>query len=268
MDVLKKSNNNNNSTTGLSRKKYPAQFVFKIPSKSTYEITGISKDPTQSNSAVEIYFQVGKDNVYDRVLVDLLIEIMNEPLYNQIRTKDQFGYHVSCDSRWTSGIIGIQIVVVSSIKTVNEIKDRIEKFLIDFRQILIDLTDDDFIGHVIGLANEKLNMFNSLSEETSHLWEEIRNGRYQWEVDRDEVICLKTITKEHVLKAYDNWISPVNKTTRRQLIVKVVANEGPSSKSVERLPKEISIEDAESYNDNCVKAFHAFCKQQTFGRIY
>jgi len=116
---------------GLSRKKYPSNFVLKLPPKSI-ELACVAKNPTESNSAVELYLQVGKDNTRDRVMVDLLVEIMYEPIYNQIRTKDQFGYHVACDSRWTNGVIGIHISVVSAIKTEKEIKDRIERFLIEF----------------------------------------------------------------------------------------------------------------------------------------
>mmetsp|Transcript_20206 Transcript_20206/g.22711 ORF Transcript_20206/g.22711 Transcript_20206/m.22711 type:complete len:1237 (-) Transcript_20206:127-3837(-) len=257
--MLKKSCSGNCS---LSRKKYPSQFVLKLPPK-TYELTCVTKDPTESNAAVEIYLQVGKDNVNDRVMVDLLMEIMNEPLYNQIRTKDQFGYHVSCDSRWTNGVIGIHISVVSAVKTVKEIKDRIERFLFEFRQTLLDMSKEDFMGHLVGLAKEKLNMFNSLSEETSHIWGEIRDGRYVWEMEIIELRYLKSITKEQTLKAYDQWIFPENKK-RRQLIVQVVASEGPASFG----RPDVNADGAEKYIDSCVDSFHAFCKHQTFGKIY
>ena len=65
------------------------------------------KDP---NTAVEVYFQFGKDDnspsaVRPRVLVDVLEQILEEPLYNQIRTKDQFGYIVYCGARWTCKLI-------------------------------------------------------------------------------------------------------------------------------------------------------------------
>lgn len=247
---------------GLSRKKYASQFVLKLPPKTT-EVTCVAKNPTETNSAVEVYLQVGKDNTRDRVMVDLLTEIMYEPLYNEIRTKDQFGYDVSCDSRWTNGVIGIHFSVVSAIKTVQEIRDRIERFLVEFRQTLVDMTDEAFLGHMVGLAKDKLNMFNSLSEATASLWDEIRDGRYLWEAHREEVICLKSITKEETLKAYDQWISPKN-SKLRQVIVKVVASEGPAA--AER--PNVTCEEAEKHNDGCVESFHAFCKHQTFGKIY
>jgi len=259
LDRLRKSCSGN---CGLSRKKYPGRLVLRMPPK-TKELTCVSKNPTESNSAVEVYFQVGKDNTNDRVMVDLLIEMMYEPIYNQIRTKDQFGYHVACDSRWTDGVIGIHVCVVSAIKTVGEITERIERFLREFRQTLADMTHETFMGHMVGLAKEKLNMYNALSEETSDLWKEIRDGRYLWESHREEVICLKAITKDQALKAYDEWISPEN-SKLRQLVVQAVASEGPAS--VGR--PDVKFDEAEKFNESCVESFHAFCKRQTFGKIY
>ena len=259
LNLLKKSCTGN---CGLSRKKYPSQFVLKLPPKTT-ELTCVAKNPTEKNAAVEVYLQVGKDNTKDRVMVDLLTEIMYEPLYDQIRTKDQFGYSVSCDSRWTNGVIGIHFSVVSAVKTVEEIRDRIKRFLIEFRQTLAGMTDEMFMGNLVGLAKEKLNMFNSLSEATGCLWDEIRDGRYLWEAHREEVICLKTITKEETIKAYDKWISPENSKIGN-VIVRVVASEGPASAA----RPDVKCEEAEAHNDSCVEAFHAFCKHQTFGKIY
>jgi nardilysin len=261
LEILQKSNHAEGNG-GLPKKKYPGQPVLQLPPK-VYSLTCAAKDPTEANSAVEVYFQISKDNTFDRVMVDLLVEIMYEPLYNQIRTKDQFGYHVSCDSRWTNGVIGMIFCVVTPSKTAQETEDRIEKFLTDFRQTLADMSADDFLEHLVGLAKEKLNMFHSLSEETDHFWSEIRDGRYSWEVEREEVICLKTITKEQTLKAYDQWLFPESKK-RRKLVVKVIASEGSSSAG----RPDVKIDDVEDYNDDQVNACHEFCKNQVYGKIY
>lgn len=263
LELLRKSApSGSNGNAGLTRKKYPSQFVLQLPPKQL-DIVCAAKDPTESNTAVELYIQVGKDNLADRVMVDLLMEILYEPIYNQLRTKDQFGYDVSCASRWTHGIIGMVFCVVTPSKTAEETKDRIEKFLLDYRQKVVDMSTDDFLEVMIGLASDKLNMFNSLSEETGHYWSEIREARYSWEDHREEVLHLKTITKEETLKAYDKWLSPENKK-RRQMTIKVVAGEGPAA--VGR--PEVTSEDIEDYNDKCVEAIHKQCKQQTFGRVY
>jgi nardilysin len=82
----------------------------------------------------------------------LLMEMIYEPLYDQIRTKDQFGYDVSCDSRWTNGVIGMQFQVAASSKTAQQAKDHIENFLIDYHQTLADMTPANFMEHLAGVA--------------------------------------------------------------------------------------------------------------------
>jgi len=47
----------------------------------------------------------------------MLVQLMAEPLFDQIRTKDQFGYSVSCDSRWTHGVMGIYFSIATVSKS-------------------------------------------------------------------------------------------------------------------------------------------------------
>ena len=249
-----------NATSGLPRKKYPTQFVLQLPARQL-EVISPSKDITEPNTAVEVYIQVGKDNVADRVMIDMLVEILYEPMYTQLRTKDQFGYDVSCASRWTHGIVGILFCVVTPSKTAEETRARIDQFLQDYRQTIENMKDDEFMEIMVGLANDKLNMFNSMPEETNHYWGEITEHRYQWEDHREEVVHLKSITKEMTLKAYDEWL--LNKK-RKQLTVCVIAGEGPASNA----RPDVKSEDVSEFNDNAVKEIHTACKNQTYGRVY
>ena len=251
-------------TPGLQRKKYPAQLVTRIP-ESTSTLTVPNKDPTDPNTAVEIYIQVGKDNLPERVMLDVLSELLYEPMYDQIRTKDQFGYSVSCDSRWTNGVMGMYFQVVTASKTAKEATDRVDQFLRDHRKELENMTQEKFFEHIVGLAHHKLEMYNSLSEETSAFWSEIRDGRFAWEVNRDEAIHLSTINKEEALKAYDNWLHPDN-PRRRMLIIQVVSRfeESPASKGCPTI-QDGGVGD---FIDDAVSGFVKYCKGQTFGRIY
>jgi secreted Zn-dependent insulinase-like peptidase len=263
LDLLRKSAPEGiDGLGGLPRKKYPAQFVLQLP-PTQLEIISPSKDTAETNTAVEVYIQVGKDNIADRVMVDLLVEILYEPMYAQLRTKDQFGYDVSCASRWTHGVIGIVFCVVTPSKTAEETRARIDRFLLEYRETVESMDPKEFTEIMIGLANDKLNMFNSMPEETNHYWGEIRERRYQWEDHRLEVLHLKSITKEMTLKAYDEWLSPNNKK-RKQLTVCVIAGEGEASAG----RPDVKAEDVSEFNDAAVNAIHTACKNQTYGRIY
>ena len=102
----------------LPRKKLFYQYVSKLPlSEKPVLVCAPSKDLESGNTAVEIYFQIGKDSLADRVIIDMLIQLMNEPLYTQLRTKESYGYRVSCDSRWSVGVMGIKFIVVTASKS-------------------------------------------------------------------------------------------------------------------------------------------------------
>lgn len=257
---------------GLSKKKYPPQPVAKIPlSTGIPKVILPSKDLMDPNTAVELYIQIGKDNIKDQVMVDLLTEMMSEPLYNQVRTKDQFGYDVSCDTRWTNGVIGIYFRIVTCSKSAEEATNRLEQFLRDYRQELHDMSAKEFMEQMVGLANQKLDMFNSLTEETDHLWGEIRDGRYKWQVNREEVLVLRNITHKQALKAYDAWLYPGKDgdkkitTKRRIFVVEVVSGvDGPSSIGRPRVKPEEIVE----FIDSQVSEYRARCKNQTWGKIY
>ena len=123
----------------------------------------------------------------------------------------------------------------------------------------------DLIKNVVALAKQKLDMFNSLGEETDHYWSEIRDGRYLWDAEREEVICLRSFTKEEVLKAYDEWLAPGSKT-RRKLAVKVICSEGDAAAGRPETPQNM---DVSEFNGICIKEFHSkHCKNQTYGKIY
>ena len=71
----------------LPEEEYPQETLIQLPLSSgdSYTITVPTKDATESNTAVEVYFQVSKDEVKKRVLVDLLEHVLYEPLFDQVR---------------------------------------------------------------------------------------------------------------------------------------------------------------------------------------
>ena len=73
---------------GLARKLHPKQQVSVVPQRENEHLIAPTLDPNEANTAVEVYFQCGKDDVRERVIVDLLMEIMYEPMFNQLRTKE------------------------------------------------------------------------------------------------------------------------------------------------------------------------------------
>jgi hypothetical protein len=53
-------------------------------------------------------------DVRQRALLDLADQLIYEPCYDTLRTKEQLGYTVSSGSRLTHGVLGFCVVVVSA----------------------------------------------------------------------------------------------------------------------------------------------------------
>ena len=89
-DIISTAITCNCNLVGIPRKKLPSKLVIKAPPVIDHHlIVAPTLDPKDSNTAVEVYFQIGKDDLSNRVLIDLLAHILDEPLYNQLRTKEQ-----------------------------------------------------------------------------------------------------------------------------------------------------------------------------------
>jgi secreted Zn-dependent insulinase-like peptidase len=130
------------------------------------------------------------------------------------------------------------------------------------------MKDDDFMEHLVGLAKNKLDMHNSLSEESDSLWAEIRDGRYEWQHPRNEAVCLRSITKEQVLASYDEWLLPTstngNPRQRRMFAVHIIGT-GEGSASFGR--PEIDDSALGNHIDEMIQSFHRSIGYATWGKI-
>ena len=75
-------------------------------------------------------------------------------------------------------------------------------------------------------------------------------------------MCLRNISKEEVMKAFDEWLHPNKK--RRMLVVQVIGN-GETEASAGR--PRVEQDQLGEFALEQVTKFRASCKTQTWGRI-
>ena len=80
------------------------------------------------SSCAEIYMQCGPQNDHSNTYVDLVAQILTEPCYNYLRTKEQLGYIVFSGSRKVNSATGIRVIVQST-KHPSFVEEKIEEFL-------------------------------------------------------------------------------------------------------------------------------------------
>ncbi|OQR89764.1 nardilysin [Achlya hypogyna] len=169
-----------------------------------------------TNTCVETYFQLGPRTVLDHAYANVLRQIMREPLYHDLRTVHQIGYHVGCYVRVTHHVLGFSVVVESSAYNASDVALRIDDFLHNtFRSVLRGLTDDDVADHVrIRQASWQH------ATPPADFWGEITAGRLEFNVNEQYILALGTVTRCELLRRYDSWF--VHPSTTRKLRVHVV----------------------------------------------
>ena len=111
-------------------------------------------------------------------MADLLEAVIDEPLYDQLRTKEQLGYSVSCGSRWTDGIVGFGICVTSKEAHPDYVAGRVDAFLREFRrEVMKPSFAEDLVEHGAALALRRGEKHRSPREVADHAWEGIYDGR-------------------------------------------------------------------------------------------
>ncbi len=132
----------------------------------------------EPNSALTYYVHYGS-NVDRRLRVTaaLLTQILSEPAFDTLRTKEQLGYIVGA-GMWTApgdNEAGLRIVVQSERGPVY-LEERVEAFLDHMKGVIERMTDEEFTEQKNGLERKWREVTKNLNEEVSRHWAQIDSG--------------------------------------------------------------------------------------------
>lgn len=177
------------------------------------------KNKLDTNSVVELYYQIEPEVASNlpksKALVDLLDEIVEEPLFNQLRTKEQLGYVVDCSPRVTYRILGFCFRVQSSEYTPIYLQGRIDNFINELEGLLSALDDESFQNFKSGLIAKLLEKDPSLTYETNRYWGQITDQRYMFDLSAKEAEVVKSLQKGDVKDWYNTYLRKSSPKCRR-----------------------------------------------------
>ncbi|XP_012270800.1 nardilysin isoform X2 [Orussus abietinus] len=152
------------------------------------------------NSIVTNYYQSGPADIRTSIIIDLILMIMEEPLFNQLRTQEQLGYDVSCTLRDTFGILGYSITVCTPVEkfSTDHVDERIEIFLKSFLEKLNDMPAKEFEDLKKALAKLKQCVDVQLKQEVDRNWGEIKSRNYMFGKLDKELAAIKEVTLEEL----------------------------------------------------------------------
>ena len=87
-----------------------------------------------TNTLVCNYYQAGPGTIRDQAVMEAIVLLMEEPVFDTLRTQEQLGYQVSMTFRNTFGVFGLSVTVNTQANkfTADHVDQRVEIFFKTF----------------------------------------------------------------------------------------------------------------------------------------
>ncbi|KAK3095847.1 hypothetical protein FSP39_019946 [Pinctada imbricata] len=177
--------------------------------------------------SIEIYYQSGMQTTESNMLLELFVQVIGEPCFNILRTKEQLGYIVFSGIRRCSGVQGLRIIIQSD-RSPQYVENRVEAFLLEMGKQIGEMGDEEFDKHITALVTKRLEKPKKISGQNAKFWSEIVSNLYNFDRDDVEVEYLKTIKKSDLCNFFKGYIS--HDAPRRHKLSIHIASTSPDSK--------------------------------------
>ncbi|KAJ7217183.1 Metalloenzyme, LuxS/M16 peptidase-like protein [Mycena pura] len=187
-------------------------LVLQRGTNSTWTCT--IPNPNQANSALSYYVHFGSIiDQHMRVTSSLLAQILKEPAFDVLRTKEQLGYIVWCYEWLLTGQSekGLGIVVQSE-KMPGYLEDRVEAFLEGMKTVIEEMSPEEFAEHKDSLKKRWLEEEKNMQEEMTRLATHVTTGHWDFLRHEKDAERIQDVTKEDVLRMFLSDVHPASKT--------------------------------------------------------
>ena len=168
-------------------------------------------NPKDTNTVVKTYYQSTANYCLGELIpLQVALELMEEPIFNVLRTKEQLGYAVYTDLINSGGILGISITVQSPATkfTSDHIHERIEQFVKWFCEEKIKvMSDDEFNQRICTFKKAVVTADTNLGDEFYRNWNRINSKDYMFDFQEEYVRILSTCSKKDVFGSLLSTIS-------------------------------------------------------------
>lgn len=173
-----------------------------IPKSTTLNYIIQAKDKDNVNSCVLSYFQKGEDTMEAKIMNEVVFQYLNEPTFDQLRTKEQLGYIAASFGIPVRLIEGGGFIVQSAVGSPEYLISRIDSLLDTHREEVKTVSDEYFKQMVNSVIDNKKQKDLSLREETRRLGYEIMSHQYEFDRKEKEIKLLKELTKEEFIEYF------------------------------------------------------------------
>ena len=160
------------------------------------------------NSAIEMIFVIGPEDVGESARLDLLMHLTKEPCFNELRTQEQLGYLVFSGVMQLGDYVNAaRFIIQSEPRDPAHLDARIEAFLARLRTKIANLTDDELSDNIQAVVTQKLEKPKNLNEESLKYWEEINSGGLMFDRRETSAAEVQKLSRADVLAFFDKFIA-------------------------------------------------------------
>ena len=139
----------------------------------------------------------------------LVCHLLEEPAFDQLRTKEQLGYLVHSSGAIVGGRDCLRVIVQSNARDPVYLDQRIESFLKSyFEETLSQLTDDSLLDNKKSCIENLLEKPKNLNRESARYWSEISSGQYFYTRKQKYAEFIASISKEDLVTFFESFLLP------------------------------------------------------------
>lgn len=177
-----------------------------IPNAKTFRYETLLNDEKNVNSCIQHVTQLDVYTEELSAMSGLFAQMIHEPCFNILRTKEQLGYVVFSSSLNNHGTANIRILVQSEHST-PYLEWRIDAFYKKFGTMLSSMTEKNFKRHKDALCKNLLEKYKNMNEESSRYTAAIYLGDYNFLHRQKKAELVQKLTKEEMIAFYERYIN-------------------------------------------------------------
>ena len=199
----------------------------------------LATNPEESNSAAEVYLQIGGDEGEAWRYLSLLVRMVSKPFYNELRTRQQLGYLVAASVNEDAGVRGLLFRVQSTVRDPPQLEERIDTFLSDYGQTLARMSPSEFDASRDAAATQILDVDKRLDAQCTRLWSECAQRRYDFRRPWRTSAGMQRLTLDGMRTFYAAYVAPDGERRQRLSTHVFAPRSAPRTLQLEALPGDL-----------------------------
>jgi len=168
-------------------------------------------------SALVTYYQGPDKSLRSRALAGLLVQVLDSPFFETLRTQKKLGYVVSASAYPILDTAGLVFLVQSPVASAATLQLEVRSFLDEHRRAVERMDGDDFEQHKRALIARVMEEERQLGDRSERFWEEIDRGNLAFDTRERLAAAIESATIEE-LRAF--YAAVLDGRNRRELAVR------------------------------------------------